>query len=94
LLVLVLGFVGNVLLGLAIWRSGVLPRWTAAAWTVAALLMYPFGLLVAATVTGSTPRTVLVGALLITASGGWIAWSVQRGSSRAQLPLLPQPSGP
>lgn len=92
LLVLVLGFVGNVLLGVAVWRSGVLPRWTAAAWTAAALLMYPFGLLVAAAVTGSTPRTVLVGALLITASGGWIAWVVQQGASRAQLPLLPQPS--
>lgn len=92
LLVLVLGFVGNVLLGVAVWRSRILPRWTAAAWIVAALLMYPFGLLVAAAVTGSTPPTVLVGALLIAVGGGWIAWSVQRGDTRAELPLLPQPS--
>jgi hypothetical protein len=89
---LVLGFVGNVLLGVAVWRSRILPRWTAAAWIVAALLMYPFGLLVAAAVTGSTPPTVLVGALLIAVGGGWIAWSVQRGDTRAELPLLPQPS--
>jgi hypothetical protein len=92
LLVLVLSFLGNVLLGVAIWRSGVLPRWTAVAWIVAALLMYPLGLLVAAAVTGSTPPTVLAGALLITASGGWIAWSAQRGDTRAELPLLPHPS--
>jgi hypothetical protein len=86
LLVLVLSFVGNVMLGVAIWRSGVLPRWTAVAWIVAALLMYPFGLLVAAVVTGSTPLTVLVGALLITASGGWVTWSVQRGGTREERP--------
>ena len=92
LLVLVLGLVGNVLLGAAIWRSGVLPRWTAAAWIVAALLMYPLGLLVAAAVTGSTPPTVLVGALLVCGSGGWIAWCVQRGGTGAEAPLLPQPS--
>ena len=77
------GLVGNVLLGAAIWRSGVLPRWTAAAWIVAALLMYPLGLLVAAAVTGSTPPTVLVGALLVCGSGGWIAWCVQRGGTGA-----------
>ena len=85
LLVITLSFLGNSLLGVAIWRSGTLPRWTAAVWAVAAVLMYPLGLVVAAAVTGSTPRTVLVGALLITASGGWIAWCVQRGSSPADL---------
>lgn len=90
--VIVLSFLGNILLGVAIWRSGTLPRWTAAVWMVAALLMYPLGLVVAAAVTGSTPRTVLVGALLVTASGGWIAWCVQRGFSPAHPPLQPQPS--
>lgn len=90
--VIVLSFVGNILLGVAIWRSGVLPRWTASAWMVAALLMYPLGLVVAAAVTGSTPRTVLVGALLVAAGGGRIAWFVRRGRSPAQMPLRPQPS--
>jgi hypothetical protein len=85
LLVITLSFLGNSLLGLAIWRSGSLPRWTAVVWAMAALLMYPLGLVVAAAITGSTPRTVLVGALLLTASGGWIAWCVQRGSSPADL---------
>ncbi|QWZ10099.1 hypothetical protein KRR39_10385 [Nocardioides panacis] len=83
LLVITLSFLGNSLLGVAIWRSRILPRWTAAVWTVAAVLMYPLGLVVAAAMTGSTPRTVLVGALLVTASGGWIAWCVQQGSSPA-----------
>jgi hypothetical protein len=85
LLVITLSFLGNSLLGVAIWRCGTLPQWTAAAWVVAALLMYPLGLVLAAAVTGSTPRTVLVGALLITASGGWIAWCVQRGYSPTDL---------
>jgi hypothetical protein len=41
--------------------------------------MYPLGLVYAATIgPASTPPTVLVGALLIVISGGWIAWSVIR----------------
>jgi hypothetical protein len=55
LLVIVLLFVGNVLLGVAVWRSGTLPRWAGALWAAAAVLMYPLGLVIAATVTGSTP---------------------------------------
>jgi hypothetical protein len=92
LLVILLSFLGNLLLGVAIWRSGTLPRWTAAVWMAAAVLMYPLGLVIAAAVTGSTPRTVLLGALLVTASGGWIAWCVQRGFSPAHLARHPQPS--
>ena len=30
LLVIVLSFVGNILLGVAVWRSGTLPRWAGA----------------------------------------------------------------
>ncbi len=81
LLVIVLLFVGNVLLGVAVWRSGTLPRWAGAIWAASAVLMYPLGQVIAMTITGSTPRTVLVGALLIVISGGWIAWSVMRQPS-------------
>jgi ABC-type nickel/cobalt efflux system permease component RcnA len=58
--------------------------------------MYPLGQVIAMTITGSTPRTVLVGALLIVISGGWIAWSVVRqpysgkGRGAAQGTLTPQ----
>ena len=81
LLVILLLFVGNVLLGVAVWRSGTLPRWAGVIWAAAAVLMYPLGQVIAMTITGSTPPTVLVGALLIVISGGWIAWRVMRQPS-------------
>jgi hypothetical protein len=73
LLVVLLLFVGNVLLGVAVWRSGVLPRWAGALWAGGAVFMYPLGLVYAATIgPASTPPTVLVGALLIVIGGrGW-----------------------
>ena len=91
LLVVVLLFVGNVLLGVAIWRSGTLPRWAGALWAGAAVLMYPLGLVVAATVTGSTPPTVLVGALVIVISGAWMAWAVLGRPSTEAVGVAAQP---
>jgi hypothetical protein len=83
LLVFPLLFVGNVLLGVAVWRSGMLPRWAGVLWAAAPVLMYPLGIGYALIIgVRSTPPTVLVGALLIVISGGWIAWSVLRKPSR------------
>ncbi len=86
LLVVVLLFVGNVLLGVAVWRSGTLPKWAGALWAAAAVLMYPLGFVYAIVILGvqSTPRTVLLGALLIVISGGWMALSVLRRPSSAE----------
>jgi hypothetical protein len=85
LLFVVLVFVGNVLLGVAVWRSGVLPKWAGALWAAAAVLMYPFGLVYEATIgPASTPPTVLVGAALLVAGGGWMALSVLSRPSAAQ----------
>ena len=83
LLVIVLLFVGNVLLGVAIWRSGTLPKGAGALWTAAAVFMYPLGIVYAVVILGvqSTPPTVLVGALLLVLSGAWMAWSVLRQPS-------------
>src|SRR5919199_5176079 len=79
LLMVVLIFVGNVLLGVAVWRSGVLPRWAGALWAAGAVFMYPFGLVYEATIgPASTPPTVLVGAALLVVGGGWIALGVLR----------------
>lgn len=79
LLVVVLLFVGNVLLGVAVWRSGTLPRWAGALWAAAPVFMYPLGLVYAMTIGAqSTPPTVLVGALLMVVGGAWVAWSVLR----------------
>ena len=82
LLMVLLIFVGNVLLGVAVWRSGTLPRWAGALWAAGTVFMYPFGLVYEATIgPQSTPPTVLVGAALLVAGGAWMAFSVLRRSS-------------
>ena len=93
LLVIVLLFVGNVLLGVAVWRSGTLPRWAGALWAAAAVFMYPLGIVYAVVILGiqSTPRTVLVGALLIVISGVWMAWTVLRRPSAEAVGVAAQP---
>jgi hypothetical protein len=82
LLFTVLLLVGNGLLGVAIWRSGTLPRWAGVLWAAGAVFMLLLGQVVAIFFTGSTPVTVLVGAVLLVISGGWMAWSVLRKPSR------------
>src|SRR5215203_5948670 len=52
LLVILLLFVGNVLLGIAVWRSGTLPKMAGAIWATAAVLMYPLGIGYAAVILG------------------------------------------
>ena len=86
LLVILVQFVGNVLLGVAVWRSGVLPKWAGALWAAAAVFMYPLGIVYAAVILGvqSTPRTVLLGALLIVISGAWMVWGALSRPSGAQ----------
>jgi hypothetical protein len=91
LLFTVLLLVGNGLLGVAIWRSGTLPRWAGALWAAGAVLMLLLGQLVALFFTGSTPVTVLVGALLLVISGVWMAWSVLREPSAGAVGVQAQP---
>jgi hypothetical protein len=84
LLVIVLLLVGNVLLGVAVWRSEMLPKWAGALWATANVLMY-LSLVYAATIgPASTPPTVLVGAVVVVISGGWMAWSVLSRPSSAK----------
>ena len=78
---ILLGFVGNILLGVAIWRSGTLPRWAGALWAAAHVLMYVSQGYAATVGAKSTPPTVLVGAVLVALSGAWMAWSVLRRPS-------------
>ena len=93
LLVIVLSFVGNVLLGVAVWRSGTLPRWAGALWAAGAVFMYPLGIVYAVAILGvqSTPRTVLVGTLLLVVSGAWMALSVLRGPSTEKVGVQARP---
>ena len=60
--------IGSILFGLAVWRSGVLPRWSAIAYAAQAPLV-PLDPLFAAT---------LLGAGLLFIGGGWIALSILR----------------
>lgn len=89
---ILLGFVGNVLLGVAVWRSEILPKWAGALWAAAPVLMYVFGLVYAMTIgANATPPTVPAGAVLLAISGAWMAFSVLRGPSTAAVGVGAQP---
>ena len=85
--------VGNVLLGVAVWRSGTLPRWAGALWVAGSALpllgqiyiVLPIG-------ADSTPPTVAIGAVLLVIGGAWIAYSVLRGPSAQAVSVGVQPS--
>ena len=78
-LVFLLYSAGFILFGIAIWRSGVLPKWAGVLVAVhAPLISGPF----------SVVGTV-VGALLALVGGGWIALSVLRGPAAQAEPEAP-----
>jgi hypothetical protein len=78
---LLLYLLGAILLGIAIWRSGVLPKWAGA-------LYAPTGLLIASGVAIGWAQTV--GSALLIVAGGWMAWSLMRQPS-SQLGTEAQP---
>ena len=85
--------VGNVLLGVAVWRSGTLPKWAGAIWGASAVFVYLLSA-VWFLISGaqSTPPTVLLGMVLLVISGAWIAWSVlSRPSAEAAGVAATQP---
>jgi hypothetical protein len=81
---IVLGFVGNILLGVAVWRSGRLPRWAGALWAAAHVLLYVSQGYAATVGPKSTPFTVPLGAMLVAISGAWMAWSVLSRATAAR----------
>jgi hypothetical protein len=73
--------VGFILFGVAIWLSGVLPKWAGVLVAVhAPLISGPFGMVVS-----------VVGALLALVGGGWIALSVLRSPPAAQMDAETEP---
>jgi hypothetical protein len=91
LVVIVLQFVGNILLGVAVWRSGTLPRWAGALWAGAHVLMY-LSLVYGQTIgPASTPATVPAGAVVVVISGAWIAWSALSRPSAQAVGAAAQP---
>ena len=89
---MLLMLVGNVLLGVAVWRSGTLPKWAGALWA-AGSAMPMLGMLYALLPIGAdrTPPTVAVGAVLLVLSGAWMAYSVLRGPSAETVSVGAQP---
>ena len=89
---MLLMLVGNVLLGVAVWRSGTLPRWAGALWVAGSALpllgmvyaMLPIG-------ADSTPPTVPVGMVLLVIAGAWMAFSVLHGPSTERVSVRAQP---
>ena len=91
LLGLLLAFVGSVLLGVAVWRSGTLPKWAGATWIASALMFYVLGVVLGQATTGSSLPTQSLGALLTAISGGWIAWSAFQKPSTAVVDSVARP---
>ena len=89
---MLLMLVGNVLLGVAVWRSGTLPRWAGALW-VAGSALPVLGMLYALLPIGAdaTPAIVPVGAVLLAISGAWMAYSVLRRPSTETVGVMAQP---
>jgi hypothetical protein len=77
LLGLLLALVGNILLGVAMWRSGLLPVWVGVVWVISAVVFYVLGVVLGLVTTGASLPTQPVGALLIVLSGAWTAWVAQ-----------------
>lgn len=78
LLGLLLALVGNVLLGVAMWRSGLLPTWVGVVWAISAVVFYVLGVVLGLATTGASLPTQALGALLIVVSGAWTAWVARR----------------
>lgn len=85
LLGILLALVGSVLLGVAVWRSGTLPKWAGAVWIVSAVMFYVLGVVLGQATTGASLVTQPIASLLVVFSGGWIAWSALRRPSTATV---------
>ena len=90
-LAILLMFVGSVLLGVAVWRSGVLPKWAGAIWAASALMFYVLGAVLGMATTGGSLVTQPLAALLMVIGGGWMAYSVLRRPSARAVGVGAQP---
>jgi hypothetical protein len=86
---MLLALVGNVLLGIAAWRSGILPRGAGALWIAAWVVFVVLGAALGMATTGASLPHPPIGASLMAISGGWIAWAAMR---RPAVVRQPQPS--
>ena len=71
---------GNVLLGVAVWRSAVLPRWSGLLWLAGTLLFYLLGAALGMATTGASLLTQPVGAALMAVGAGGMALRAYRAA--------------
>ena len=64
---------GTILFGVAVWRSGRLPKWAGVLYAPTGLLISIIGLAIG--------QAQTLGTLLLMAATGWLAWSVMRQPS-------------
>ena len=88
---ILLALVGNVLLGVAIWRSKTLPRWAGIIWIVSAVMFYVLGVVLGQATTGASLVTQPIASLLVVVSGGWIAFSALRRPYRETVDVGTRP---
>jgi hypothetical protein len=86
LLALLLAVIGNILLGVAIWRCGAVARWAGGVWIAATVIFYLLGFALGMATVGASLPTQPIGAALMAVSGAAIAWTVVRraGTSEAR----------
>ena len=77
-LALLVTVAGNVLLGVAVWRSSLLPRWAGVLWAVASVVFHLLGAALGLATTGASLPTQPVGGALTAVAGAWLAWGLLR----------------
>jgi len=77
---MLLTVVGNVLLGVAVWRSAVLPRWSGLLWLAGTLLFYLLGAALGMATTGASLLTQPVGAAQMAVGAGGMALGAYRAA--------------
>lgn len=78
LLALVLTVTGNIMLGIAAARSGIVPPWAGIVWAAATVIFYLLGFALGVATTGASLLTQPVGAALLAVSGAAMAWAAAR----------------
>ena len=90
LLAVLLTVAGNVILGIAVTRSRLFPRWTGITWAAGAVIFYLLGAALGMATTGASLPTQPVGAALMAIASAAMAWTAAR--SREPLPATPSGS--
>ena len=84
--------IGNIVVGIAVARSSIVPRWAGIVWSVGTVTFYVLGAALGMATTGASLLTQPLGAALLTVSGISMAWAARRRGPRNEAE--PAPSEP